>query len=205
MRPSHTAESTPMLAAALLPRCIAAEHSNSRWAPPNDLRLEMSVAAMTSWKAHEMLHRAGQEAAVGLPVGQREPLNLPCDGNSRHEGLRPSEYTGLTTRGCRLGNVSVGGCRGTAGADWRHSGDQAFGPPAACKQTKRSTRAPGRLPSICLPNRQAPMSPQPAAVVAALTALGPDALLRLLEGAGPVLVGRQHNAWGPQLVEGVHG
>lgn len=73
MRPSHTAESTPMLAAALLLGCIAAEHSNSRWAPPNDLRLEMSVAAMTSWKAHEMLHRAGQEAAVGYQWASESP------------------------------------------------------------------------------------------------------------------------------------
>ena len=75
MRPSPTAGSTPVLAAALLPSVLLVlkSDSNSRCAPPNDLRLEMSVAAMTSWKAHEMLHRAGQGAAVGSKWASENP------------------------------------------------------------------------------------------------------------------------------------
>lgn len=43
--------------------CLGAM-TNLRWAPPNDLRLEMRVAAMTSWKAQAMLWGGNEGQAV---------------------------------------------------------------------------------------------------------------------------------------------
>lgn len=72
-------------------RHLAEQHS--RWAPPNDLRLLMRVAAMTSWKPQEMLRQESGVVGVAccgasvsatlsspsfrLPLHPPLPLSLP--------------------------------------------------------------------------------------------------------------------------------